>query len=165
MRIPSWLYRSERIGRNGKRFSLYKIRTLKEDFSGNYANEQGYTKYGKLLRKLKIDELPQVLNVLAGEMGIVGVRPELPEAIEIIPKEIRKILLSKKPGLTSLSSIHFSDEEFLLQMSDDQARDYHEKIKPLKIALDVFYIQNKNWLLDLAIIYMTAKLMLRRILK
>lgn len=165
MNIPSWIYRSERIGRNGRRFSLYKFRTLKEDFFGNYATEQGYTKFGRFLRKTKLDELPQILNWIKRDINIVGPRPELPETIDLIPKDIRKIILSKRPGLTSLASIHFADEEFLLQQSKDSAVDYYEKVKPMKLLLDVFYVQNKSFLLDLWIIWRTILIVFRGLTK
>ena len=163
MKLPSFIYRSERVGKNGKRFSLYKFRTLKPNFDGQYATEEGYTRFGKFLRKTKLDEVPQLFNILKGDMNIVGVRPELPEFIHLIPKDIRKILLSKKPGLTSLSSIHFVDEELLLQQGTDHDLDYHTKIKPLKILLDVFYIKHRNWLLDVWIIFKTVGIVLRNL--
>lgn len=165
MNIPSWIYRSERIGRNGRRFSLYKFRTLKEDFSGNYATEQGYTKFGRFLRKTKLDEIPQIVNWIKCDINLVGPRPELPETIGLIPKDIRKIILSKRPGLTSLASIHFADEEFLLQQSNDSAIDYYEKVKPMKLLLDVFYVQNKGFLLDLWIIWRTILIVLKGFFK
>ena len=163
MKLPQFLYRSERIGLHGKKFSLLKFRTLKEDFLGNYTTEQSYTKFGKFLRKTKLDELPQILAVLRGQMSLVGPRPELPETIGLIPKDIRKILLSVKPGLTSLSSIHFADEEKLIQQGLDNTYDYYARIKPAKILLDVFYVQNKCLPLNLAILWMTLKLVIKKI--
>ena len=166
MRIPNWIYRSERVGKNGKLFSAYKIRTLKEgiDKTSSFAQANQYLKYGKFLRKTKLDELPQIFNVLKREMNIVGVRPEELRSIRLIPRELRTILLSRKPGLTSLASLHFIDEEFILSHSRDQAKDYFEKIKPAKLVLDAFYVQNKCFLLDLAIIWMTVKVVFKRLL-
>jgi lipopolysaccharide/colanic/teichoic acid biosynthesis glycosyltransferase len=161
MKLPSFIYRSERVGKNGKVFSLYKLRTLKEDFRGNFANKGGYTKFGKFLRKTKLDEFLQIINVLKGEMSLVGPRPELPETINLIPKDIRKILLSVKPGCTSLASVHFYDEEFILQQSGNQNGDYYSKIKPMKILLDVFYVQHRSFLLKLAILWETFKLVIK----
>lgn len=165
MELPSWIYRSERIGRNSKRFSLYKIRTLKEGFVGNYATEEGYTKWGRFLRKTKLDEIPQILNWLRGDIALVGPRPESPETINLIPKDLRKILLSVKPGLTSLSSVHFWDEEALIQKGTDNTYDYYARIKPAKILLDVFYVQNKCFILKIAVLWMTLKVVLRAFFK
>lgn len=163
MKIPNWIYRSERVGKNGRRFSLYKIRTLREDFEGKYATEQGYTHWGKFLRKTKLDELPQVVNWLRGDIALVGPRPENVEAVSLIPKDLRKTLLSVKPGLTSLSSIHFHDEERLIQQGGDNAYDYYTRIKPMKILLDVFYIQNRDIFLKSWILWRTLVIVLRNI--
>ena len=165
MKLPSIIYRSERIGKNGRRFSLYKFRTLIEGFDGNFATNEGYTRFGKFLRKTKLDELPQVVNWLKGDIAIVGSRPELPETIHLIPADIRKIILSRKPGLTSLASIHFADEEKIIQQGIDNAYDYYVKIKPLKILLDVFYIQQRDFFLDLWIVWKTAVIVLKSFFK
>jgi len=165
MKIPPFIYRSERIGKNGRRFSLYKIRTLKEDFAGQYADEQGYTKWGKFLRKTKLDELPQIVNWLRGDISLVGPRPELPETIGLIPKDLRKIITSVKPGLTSLASIHFNDEESIIQQGQDNTYDYYAKIKPAKILLDVFYIQNRDIFLKTWIIWRTFLIVIKSLFK
>lgn len=163
MKLPNIIYRSERIGKNGKVFSAYKIKTLKDsiDKISFFTQEDQYLRYGKFLRKYKLDELGQLLNVLKGNMVLVGPRPELKENIHLIPRDIRRILLSVKPGLTSLSSIHFFNEEQLLQQGKENHQDYWTKIKPAKILLDVYYVQHKSWLLDLAIIYETLKVILK----
>lgn len=165
MKLPNWIYRSERVGKNGRRFSLYKFRTLKEGFSGDFANNEGYTRFGKFLRKTKLDEVLQIVNILKGDLRIVGPRPELPETIELIPKDIRKILLLIKPGLTSLSSVHFFDEEKIIQQGKDNTYDYYARIKPMKILLDVFYVQHKSFLLDLAVLWETFKLVIKSFFK
>lgn len=167
MQLPTFLYRSERIGKNGRVFSCYKFKTLLDgvDKKSSYAQEDQYLKHGQFLRRTKLDELGQLINVLKGDMVLVGPRPELKESIHLIPKDIRKILLSVKPGLTSLSSVHFADEEKILQQGKDNAYDYHTKIKPMKILLDVFYVQHKSFLLDLAILWMTTKYVIRALFK
>ena len=158
MKIPNFLYRSERIGKNGKPFSLYKLRTMKLGTKTNFATEEVYTRFGRFLRKYKLDELPQIINWLKRDINLVGPRPDFQEAYDVMPDYAKKIILSVKPGLTSLSSIHFFDEESLLQEAgEDKYKNYWTKIKPAKILLDTFYIQNKCWPLDLAIIYMTFK--------
>jgi len=163
MKLPKFIYRSERVGKNGKVFSALKIRTMKETTT-QFATEDVYTKYGKWLRKTKLDEIMQLINVFKGEMSIVGVRPELKEHIDLIPKETREILLSRKPGLTSLSSLHFIDEESIIQKGKNNEYDYWVKIKPMKILLDVYYIQNRDFWLDIWIVWRTAILVLKSLL-
>ena len=151
-------YKSVRIGKNGKEFHLWKFRTLKEgtDKKQSFASHDSYTFLGKFLRKTKLDEFPQLWNLLNGTMNLVGPRPEEKKTIDIIPRDLRNIVLSVKPGLTSLSSLHFFDEEAILRESTDPHKTYWMQIKPTKIALDVFYVQNKNFMLDIAIIWTTA---------
>lgn len=152
------VFKSLRIGKNGKRFLLYKFRTLKNGSdSKHFTGNESYTKFGKFLRKTKLDELPQLWNILRGEMTWVGPRPEEARTIETLPSHIREIQLSVKPGLTSLASIHFADEEKLLQEFKDPARIYWSAVKPMKFLLDVFYVQHKSFLLDLAIIWGTIR--------
>lgn len=155
----SIFYRSLRIGKNGKKFWMYKLKTLKDDFdkTNTFAKEESYTKWGHTLRKYKLDELPALWNVLRGEMSLVGPRPEESRSIDLLPEELKKILLSVKPGLTSMASVHFVDEEAILKKGEDVFRDYWLRIKPTKIMLDVFYTQHKNWLLDLGILLDTFK--------
>lgn len=158
----SWIYRSERVGKNGRAFSLYKFRTLKDGFRGQFATDDGYTRFGKFLRKTKLDELPQVLNWLKGDVALVGPRPELVEEVGVLPADVRKKILSIKPGLTSLASIHFHDEESLLKGSS-ATFDYYTKIKPLKILLDMFYVEHRGFLLNIWILYRTAVIVLKSI--
>jgi len=152
-------YRSERIGKNGKPFTLWKIRTLKEgiDKMSSFVQENQYTPLGRFLRKTKIDELPQIICLLRGQINIVGPRAEEARSISVLPEDIRERLLSVKPGLTSLASVGFFNEEEILKKVSDPAALYWKEIKPMKIALDLFYIENKCLILDLAIIYMTVK--------
>lgn len=158
MKLPSFIYRSERIGKNGKPFSLYKFRTMKMGIKTSFADEEVYTKYGKFLRKYKIDELLQIINWLKGDMSLVGPRPDFQETIELLPDHVKKTLLSVKPGLTSISSVHFFDEERILQEAgEDKFKNYYLRVKPAKILLDVFYIQHKCFLLDLSILWLTFK--------
>lgn len=166
MKIPEWLYRSERIGKNGKPFSVLKIRTMKLGTKTSFANKEHYTKHGRFLRKIKADEFLQIINVLKGEMRLVGPRPDFQETYDIMPDYAKKTLLSIKPGCTSLSSIHFFDEEKLLQEAgEDKYKNYYTKVKPAKILLDTFYIQNKCVLLDLAVLYLTVKKIIKSLWK
>ena len=152
----SIFYKSLRVGKNGKLFWLLKFRTLREKNQGAFSQEATYTKFGKFLRKTKLDELPQIINVLRGELNLVGPRPEEERNVAVLPEETKRILLSRRPGLTSLASIHFFEEGQILDKSSDLYRDYWEKVKPLKIVLDCFYIQHRNLFLDWWIIFKTA---------
>ena len=167
IKLPSWIYRSDRIGRGGKVFSLLKFRTmvLNADKTTQFATPEVYTKWGHTLRKYKLDEFPQVLNILKGDMTIVGPRPDFQTAYDIMPIYARDKILSVKPGLTSLSSIYFYNEEELLQGQEDKLKIYWTKIKPAKTLLDSFYIENKCFLLDLAIIWLTFKCILKTVLR
>ena len=159
----SFFYRSKRVGKNGKEFIMYKIQTLKEntDKTSSFANTEQYTRFGWVLRKVKLDELPQIWNVIKRDLNIVGVRPEEQKTIDLLPEDTRRILLSRRPGLTSLASLHFFDEGQILEKSSNPHRDYWLKIKPTKIVLDVFYIQNRDILLDFWIIWKTAILIIK----
>ena len=152
----SIFYRSQRVGRGGKIFTMYKLRTLKEGADKNTFAEQ-YTFLGRFLRKTKTDELPQLWNVIKRDINLVGPRAEEERSLSVIPKETRDILLSVRPGLTSLSSIHFFDEEAILRDAKDKHKVYWTFIKPTKILLDTFYIEHKCFALDLVIIWLTLK--------
>ena len=164
MNLPSWIFRSDRVGKNGKTISVLKIRTMKIGTKTSFAEEEYYTRFGKFLRKVKADEFLQLINVLKGEMSLVGPRPDFQEAYDVLPDYAKKTILSVKPGCTSLSSIHFFDEERLLQEAgEDKYKNYWTRVKPAKILLDTFYIQNKCVLLDLAILWLTFKKVIKAV--
>lgn len=153
----SLIYKSERIGKGGKPFTMYKIRTLKENKKTHYNHGNNYTFMGKFLRKYRLDEAPQLLNVLKGDMSIVGPRPQEAKTIDLYPDYIKDKLLSVKPGMFGLAGIHFMDEEHILTLSEEPEKDYWERIAPLKITLDFFYIENKCLSLDLWIAWQAVK--------
>lgn len=161
------IYKSRRVGKNGKIFNLYKIRTLKQDAdkSNLFVREDQYLPFGKFLRKYKLDELPQLINVLKGDMRIFGYRPEEERTFKLYPKEIQEILKREKPGIIDLSSLHFFNEEEILQLGEDYHKDYWEKIRPIKLSLQMFYIQNRCFLLNLAILWIYCKKILWSMLK
>jgi len=162
----SIIYKSRRIGKNEKEFWMYKFKTLKDgtDQQSEYeSKDERYTFGGKFLRKFKLDELPQLWNLIKGDMWVVGPRPEEKKEIDILPEHIRKVILSVKPGLTSLSSIYFFNEEDILKLSEEPQKDFWTKIKPMKIMLDVFYVNNKCLSLDLWIVWQTFKQLIKRI--
>ena len=148
-----------RVGKNFKLFKLIKFRTMIKE-----ADKKGpvltndldgrITKVGKILRKYKIDELPQLLNVLMGDMSIVGPRPEVPKYVEIFKTDYREIL-KIKPGLTDYASIAFRNEEELLNRHDNIQDGYTQHILPEKIKLYHKYLNDQSFSTDLKIIFRT----------
>lgn len=155
----SFIYKSKRVGKGGRIFDLYKIRTLREniDRTSSFANKEQYTRFGRFLRKTKFDELPQFWNIIKRDMSFFGPRAEEERTIAVLPEDMKEVLLSVRPGLVDLSSLHFFYEGQILEKSADPHRDYWTKIRPLKFVLQVFYIENRCWLLNLALLYLTAK--------
>ena len=153
----SLFYKSKRIGKNGKPFLMYKLRTLKEGQKGHFAQEEQYTRFGRFLRKYKLDELPQIWNVLKGDMSFFGYRPEEERTFNLIPESVKEILLKTKPGIIDIASVYFINEEEILKRSPDPYKSYWQDIRPMKFILQCFYIENKSWLLNLVIVYMFLK--------
>lgn len=149
----------QRVGRNFRRFGIYKFRTMVVD-----AQQRGgqitagadprITRAGRWLRKTKIDELPQLANVLLGHMSLVGPRPEVPKYVEMFRKEYSYVL-SVRPGVTDLASVKYRDEAELLGASADPQRDYVERILPDKLTLARSYIAQASFLGDLGILVRT----------
>lgn len=159
-------YRGLRVGWRGKRFRILKFRTMVVDadkmgISSTAENDPRITKIGKFLRKYKLDELPQFINVLKGEMSIVGPRPQVPWAVELYSAEERK-LLSVRPGITDYASIKFRNECSILKDSLNPDKDYLEKIAPEKIRLGLEYMNNNNIWIDLKIILATVGALFRK---
>lgn len=147
-------YLSERVGRGGKRFLLYKFRTMIPNAhalgpSLTHRNDPRVTRLGRLLRKTKFDEFPQVINILRGEMSIVGPRPELPKYVALYSPEQREVL-RMKPGLTSLAQVVYRDEEDMLPDQDTETY-YVNEVLPRKLALDLYYVKHWSLLLDFKI--------------
>ena len=115
------------------------------------------TRSGEFLRKYKIDELPQFLNVLFGDMSVVGPRPEVPRYVALYPERLRSLVLSVRPGITDLASIEYRDENDLLGASDDPEKTYVEVVMPAKLALCEKYVQTCSLWGDLIIIVRTAR--------
>jgi lipopolysaccharide/colanic/teichoic acid biosynthesis glycosyltransferase len=153
------LFRQSRVGKNGKLFRLNKFRTMKvlrdaEQGSFDAGNKSRITPLGKILRKTKLDELPQLINVLIGEMSIVGPRPEVKQWTEIY-SEKWAIVHSVKPGITDNASILFRNEEDLLYISTNPAETYKMDILPKKLDLYIDYVKNQSLMGDLKIILKT----------
>lgn len=146
----------ERIGRGLVPFKMYKFRTmaLRADGGGRCVTVEGdsrITRIGGLLRKYKIDELPQLLNVLKGDMSLVGPRPEVPRYVQLFPEEYGK-LLQISPGITDPASLRYAKEEHLLAQSPDPEEAYVSRILPDKIRLSLQYAENRTLRSDLQVI-------------
>jgi lipopolysaccharide/colanic/teichoic acid biosynthesis glycosyltransferase len=152
-------FRQERMGRGFVPFRIYKFRTMVRDASQRgeeitAGGDERVTRVGRLLRKCKVDELPQLLNVLKGEMSLVGPRPEVKTYVDMYESDYREIL-KVRPGITDISSIVFRDEERVLMRQSDPGRYYREVLLPQKIELARRYIQRASFFYDLKIVAMT----------
>jgi lipopolysaccharide/colanic/teichoic acid biosynthesis glycosyltransferase len=152
-------FKQTRVGRGGLPFQLLKFRTMRpgSEAKGQITvgdRDPRITGVGHLLRKTKLDELPQLINVLKGDMSIVGPRPEVPRYVALYSPEQRRVL-EVRPGITSLASIAYINENEILGRSSDPHRAYVEEVMPAKLALDLRYVQQRNMILDLRIIFKT----------
>ena len=155
-------YRGKRVGKNGKEFRIFKFRSMVVDAErlggpSTSADDPRLLKIGKILRRHQLDELPQLINILKGEMSFVGPRPEVPFEVETYDEETKKIILSIKPGLTDLATLENIHEEEILKGSKDPHQAYRELIKPQKLKLAKEYVKNQSFWLDLKIIFKTLK--------
>ncbi|HIP36200.1 MAG TPA: sugar transferase [Crocinitomix sp.] len=151
-------YKQERIGKNQKKFGLYKFRSMQTgaDKQGQITigNDNRITKVGHFIRKYKIDELPQLINIIRGDMSVVGPRPEVKKYVDLYTNEQLKVL-SVKPGLTDYASIEYFDEQTILGQAEDPNKEYIEVVMPAKLNLNLKYIKEKSLLTDLKIIFKT----------
>jgi len=158
-RGPIFFYQT-RIGQYGEPFQIIKFRTMHHHASGiklTIGQDKRITRCGQWLRKYKLDELPQLLNVLKGDMSLVGPRPEVPEYVALYPDGIREYVLSVPVGITDYASIEFSNESEILSHSQQPEMDYIQKILPLKLAYHQQYVSEHNVWLDLLLIGRTFK--------
>jgi lipopolysaccharide/colanic/teichoic acid biosynthesis glycosyltransferase len=154
-----------RVGKDGKEFRLHKFRTMKpaSENSGQLTvgmRDSRITKVGYYLRKSKLDEMPQLWNILVGEMSVVGPRPEVSKYVAMYSEQQRQVLCVK-PGLTDYASIKYVKENEILEKSSNPEQTYIEEIMPEKLALNIQYIQEKSMLVDLKIIVNTALAIIR----
>lgn len=150
-------FRQERIGKDGKPFRIFKFRSMRKDNAGlkiTTGNDSRITPVGRFLRKSKIDELPQLINVLVGDMSFVGPRPEVADYVDLYTPYQRQVL-QVRPGITGIASIRFRNENDLLTASDDPNRTYIEEIMPRKIQLDLEYIPHASVPYDIKLIFQT----------
>ena len=153
-------YRQVRVGRGGKPFRIFKFRTMvvdadKKGLSITVGRDSRITRVGAFLRKTKLDELAQLLNVLCGQMSFVGPRPEVPRYVELYTPYQRQVLLVR-PGITDYASIAYRNENDLLAGADDPERMYIETIMPDKIELNMKYLREISPLADLRLILKTV---------
>lgn len=152
-------YSQTRVGKNGIPFAIYKFRSMRTDADKHGLITVGgrdprITRIGYYIRKYKIDELPQLWNVLVGDMSLVGPRPEVQKYVDLYTEEQRKVL-SVRPGITDYASIEYVDENILLAKSDDPDKTYVEVVMPAKIILNMKYINNKSLKEYFKIIFLT----------
>lgn len=153
-------YRANRVGRHGRLFTMLKFRTMvmnadKLGASSTADDDPRITRLGKFLRRCKLDELPQLFNVLFGSMSLVGPRPQVKWAVDLYSPEERKVL-EVQPGITDYASLHFPNEGEILKGSTDPDRDYMEKIHPHKMSLALQYVRDRSLATDLKILGQTA---------
>ncbi len=151
-------YKQTRIGKNAKEFGLYKFRSMRPDSDKKgqitIGNDNRITKVGQFIRKYKIDELPQLINILKGDMSVVGPRPEVKKYVDLYTDEQLKVL-SVKPGLSDYASIEYFDEQSVLGKAKDPDKEYIEVVMPAKLNLNLKYIKDQSFLTDLKIIFKT----------
>ena len=158
-------YIQQRVGKNKVDFGLFKFRTMytgsdKKGLITVGAKDNRITSTGYFLRKYKLDELPQLLNVFLGDMSLVGPRPEVRKYVEMYNPEQQKVLLVR-PGLTDYASLNYFDENEILGKANDPDKTYIEEIMPAKLALSLKYIQEQSIWIDLKIIFKTILKIIR----
>jgi len=152
------LYRQRRVGQGFRQFQLLKFRSMVASSCGlriTVAGDSRVTRVGRFLRATKLDELPQFWNVLCGDMSLVGPRPEVPEFVDLFRERYRTVL-TVRPGITDLASIHFRNEEQVLSRSADPLREYAERVLPAKLDLAEEYASTHTVFGDICILFRTA---------
>jgi lipopolysaccharide/colanic/teichoic acid biosynthesis glycosyltransferase len=163
----SVFFAHERVGRNGRKFKVLKFRTMVQDapkLGGAITarHDPRITRIGRLLRTTKLDELPQLWNVLKGEMSLVGPRPEVERYVQLWEPALREQVLSVRPGITGLTQIRYRHEERLLAQQPDPEKYYREVLLPLKLASDAEYVRRRSLLFDLALLLRTVIALFQR---
>jgi lipopolysaccharide/colanic/teichoic acid biosynthesis glycosyltransferase len=153
------LFRQERIGKGFRPFHIYKFRTMVQDAPGRgtlvtFGDDPRITRVGRFLRKTKIDELPQLINVLKGDMSFVGPRPEVRRYVELFREDYSQIL-KVRPGITDLASLKYRDEAALLGQSGNPEEEYLKRVLPDKISLAKEYLDRSSFFFDMSLILKT----------
>jgi lipopolysaccharide/colanic/teichoic acid biosynthesis glycosyltransferase len=159
----------QRVGRHGVPFVIHKFRTMRHVAEGGatglpltVGDDARITRAGRWLRRTRLDELPQLLNVLAGHMSLVGPRPEVPRYVALVSPELRARALAVRPGITDPASLAHLDEAALLAAAADPEREYVERILPRKVAQAAAYAERATLASDLAVLARTVRALLRR---
>jgi lipopolysaccharide/colanic/teichoic acid biosynthesis glycosyltransferase len=148
-----------RVGRRGRPFRIWKFRTMHAGSRGSVitaAGDRRVTRVGVVLRRLKLDELPQLFNVLKGDMSLVGPRPEVPEYVQL-EEPVWQAVLQVRPGVTDLATLLYRDEEKLLGASGDPNALYEETVLPAKLRLNLSYLGSRSFRRDLKLILLTIR--------
>ena len=153
-------FRQVRVGRREQPFRIHKFRTMAtlppaKDLQLTVGADPRITGTGRWLRKYKLDELPQLLDVTRGKMSLVGPRPEVPKYVEHYPPDVKQVVLSVRPGITDNASIEYRDENDILAKSDDPEREYIDKVMPVKLEYYMRYVEERSMAGDIAIILRT----------
>jgi len=161
------LFRQERVGRHGRPFKVVKFRTMRVDQDRTAGlltadNDHRVTRAGRFLRRSKLDELPQLVNVVKGEMSLVGPRPEVARYIDLYPPDVRDVVLSVRPGITDYAALAFRDESSLMPDPGTAEETYVTTILPRKLELYQRYIADQSMATDLRIILATIGAVVRR---
>ena len=154
------MFRQERVGRFGATFRIHKFRTMRVDAPRlgpqiTIGDDARITRSGRWLRASKVDELPQLWDVLRGAMSLVGPRPEVPRYVALYPAELRELVLSVRPGITDPASLSFRNESELLARAEDPEREYVEVVMPMKLRLAADYVRNASLGGDIRLILAT----------
>jgi lipopolysaccharide/colanic/teichoic acid biosynthesis glycosyltransferase len=154
-------YKGLRVGKNGKHFPMVKFRSMIQDAEkiggpSTPGDDPRLTAIGKFMKKYQIDELPQLLNVLKGEMSLVGPRPEVPFYVDVMTEEEKQVILSVRPGITDWASLWNFHEGEVLRGNPDPEKAYQEKILPEKRRLQMKYVNERTFWKDMKIIFQTV---------
>ncbi len=159
-------FRQERVGKGGSLFRIHKFRTMVTDaerrgLQNTVGSDARVTRVGQWLRKYKLDELPQLIDVWLGHMSLVGPRPEVPRYVACYPADVRDVVLSVRPGITDRASIEFKDENEILGRATEPNKAYIEEVLPIKLGFYVDYVKNRSLMGDLGLILRTIKALIR----
>ena len=159
------LFRQRRVGRAGVPFDILKFRTMRVEAAGrgmDFDADRRVTRVGAVLRRTKLDELPQLFNVVGGSMSLVGPRPEVPDFVAHYSQRDRAVLLSVRPGITDLASLRFRNEGAYLAREAEPERAYLDKILPRKLRLARYYVRRRSLCFDIILIWKTVTAALGR---
>jgi lipopolysaccharide/colanic/teichoic acid biosynthesis glycosyltransferase len=153
-------FRQERVGQHGRLFDIHKFRSMRAGATGlplTVGADARITRAGTFLRRSRLDELPQLIDVLQGRMSLVGPRPEVPRYVAHYPAHLRERVLSVRPGITDPASLQFLDEASLLARAADPERAYIEEVLPIKLQHALDYVQRASLITDVGVLWRTAR--------